>query len=92
VPDDPRALDALLEDRGGGWWSAFFADRAKESASPCPFLVGWPDESLVAWFSQGLLAPGACSNWAAEMAGTRSTWPAWDAPSMPSTSPNGPSS
>jgi len=58
VPDDPRALDALLEDRGGGWWSACFADRAKDSASPCPFLVGWPDESLVAWFSQGLLAPG----------------------------------
>jgi hypothetical protein len=58
VPDDARELDALLEDRGGGWWSAFFTDRAKDSASPCPFLVDWPDESLVAWFSQGLLAPG----------------------------------
>jgi hypothetical protein len=58
VPDDPRALDALLEDRGGGWWSAFFADRARDSANPCPFLVDWPDESLVSWFSQGLLAPG----------------------------------
>jgi len=58
VHDDPHALDALLEDRGGGWWSAFFADRARDSANPCPFLVDWPDESLVAWFSQGLLAPG----------------------------------
>jgi SAM-dependent methyltransferase len=58
VPDDARELDALLEDRGGGWWNAFFADRAKESASPCPLLGDWPDESLVAWFSQGLLAPG----------------------------------
>jgi SAM-dependent methyltransferase len=58
VPDDPRSLDALLEDRGGGWWSAFFADRARDSANPCPFLVDWPDESLVTWFSQGLLAPG----------------------------------
>ncbi len=58
MPDDPRALDALLEDRGGDWWSAFFTDRARDSASPCPFLVDWPDESLVAWFTQGLLAPG----------------------------------
>jgi hypothetical protein len=56
---DPRELDALLEDRGGGWWSAFFADRARDSANPCPFLVDWPDESLVSWFSQGLLAPRA---------------------------------
>ena len=55
---DPRELDALLEDRGGGWWSALFADRARDSANPCPFLVDWPDESLVSWFSQGLLAPG----------------------------------
>jgi len=58
VHDDPHAVDALLEDRGGDWWSAFFADRARDSANPCPFLVDWPDESLVAWFSQGLLAPG----------------------------------
>ena len=55
---DPRELDALLEDRGGGWWSAFFTDRAKDGAAPCPFLVDWPDESLVSWFSQGMLAPG----------------------------------
>ncbi len=52
--DDPRTLDALLEDRGGGWWSAFFTDRAER----CPFLVDLPDENLVAWFGQGLLAPG----------------------------------
>jgi SAM-dependent methyltransferase len=58
VHPDPRELDALLEDRGGGWWNAFFTDRAKDGAAPCPFLVDWPDESLVAWFSQGLLAPG----------------------------------
>ena len=58
MPGDPRALDALLEDRGGEWWSAFFTDRAGDSASPCPFLIDWPDENLVAWFAQGLLAPG----------------------------------
>jgi SAM-dependent methyltransferase len=40
VPDDPRTLDALLEDRGGDWWSAFFTDRAKDSANPCPFPAG----------------------------------------------------
>ena len=56
--DDPYALDALLEDRGGDWWSAFFTNRAGDGANPCPFLVDWPDENLVAWFSQGLLAPG----------------------------------
>ena len=52
--DALRALDALLEDRGGDWWSAFFQDRAE----PCPFLVDRPDENLVAWFGEGLLAPG----------------------------------
>jgi len=52
--DAPARLDALLEDRGGDWWSAFFTDRARS----CPFLIGWPDENLVAWFGQGLLAPG----------------------------------
>jgi hypothetical protein len=82
VPDDPRALDALLEDRGGGWWSAFFADRAGDSADPCPFLVDWPDESLVSWFSQGLLTwsttPAAstiCRRTAA-----RTTWTWWTGP------------
>jgi SAM-dependent methyltransferase len=52
--DVPRMLDALLEDRGSAWWGEFFADRAK----PCPFFVEWPDENLVAWFSEGLLTPG----------------------------------
>jgi SAM-dependent methyltransferase len=52
--DALRALDALLEDRGGDWWSAFFTDRAE----PCPFLIDWPDENLVAWFRQGVLARG----------------------------------
>jgi SAM-dependent methyltransferase len=36
------------------WWDEFFADRAK----PCPFFAEWPDENLVAWFRDGLLAPG----------------------------------
>ncbi len=49
-----RMLDALLEGSGGAWWNEFFADRAR----PCPFLVEWPDENLVAWFSEGLLTPG----------------------------------
>ncbi len=49
-----RMLDALLEGRGGAWWNEFFADRAK----PCPFFVEWPDENLVAWFSDGLLTAG----------------------------------
>ena len=44
----------LPEGRGAGWWDEFFADRAK----PCPFFVEWPDENLIAWFSEGLLAPG----------------------------------
>jgi cyclopropane fatty-acyl-phospholipid synthase-like methyltransferase len=47
-------LDALFCDRGGEWWSAFFTERTE----PCPFLVDWPDENLIAWFGEGLLAPG----------------------------------
>jgi SAM-dependent methyltransferase len=49
-----RMLDALLAGGGGVQWNEFFADRAK----PCPFFVEWPDENLVAWFSEGLLTPG----------------------------------
>jgi len=49
-----RALDDLLEGRGGAWWDGFFADRSK----PVPFFVEWPDENLVEWFGDGLLAPG----------------------------------
>jgi SAM-dependent methyltransferase len=52
--DTSRMLDALFADRAGDWWSAFFTGRAE----PCPFLVDWPDENLVAWFGEGLLAPG----------------------------------
>jgi SAM-dependent methyltransferase len=36
------------------WWDEFFADREK----PCPFFVEWPDENLVTWVRDGLLAPG----------------------------------
>jgi SAM-dependent methyltransferase len=49
-----RMLDTLLENRGGDWWSEFFADRA----STCPFFVEWPDENLAEWSSQGLLGAG----------------------------------
>jgi hypothetical protein len=52
--DSTRAQPAHLEDRGGAWWGEFFADRAK----PCPFFVEWPDENLVAWFSERLLNAG----------------------------------
>ena len=54
MDDVLNMLDALLVDRGGQWWDEFFADRSK----PCPFFVDWPDENLVAWFGEGLLAPG----------------------------------
>jgi SAM-dependent methyltransferase len=55
TPDDTlHLLDALLADRGGAWWNGFFADRSK----PCPFFVEWPDENLVQWLDDGLLAPG----------------------------------
>jgi SAM-dependent methyltransferase len=49
-----RMLDALLESKGGAWWSEFFADRSK----PCPFFVEWPDENLAEWCGEGMLAPG----------------------------------
>ena len=49
-----RALDDLLEARGGEWWDGFFADRSK----PVPFFADRQDESLVEWFGAGLLAPG----------------------------------
>ena len=48
-----RMLDALLAGGGDAWWNEFFADRAK----PCPFFAEWPDENLVAWFSEGMLTP-----------------------------------
>jgi SAM-dependent methyltransferase len=46
-----RMLDVLVQGTG---WGEFYADRAK----PCPFFVEWPDENLVEWFGEGLLAPG----------------------------------
>jgi SAM-dependent methyltransferase len=49
-----RMLDGLLKGGGGAWWDGFFGDRSE----PCPFLVDWPDENLVAWFGEGLLGPG----------------------------------
>src|SRR5260370_12568851 len=49
-----RMLDALVIDRGGAWWSEFFAGHV----TSCPFLVDWPDENLAEWFGAGLLAPG----------------------------------
>ena len=52
--DVPSRPGALVEGRGGAWWDEYFADRAR----PCPFFVEWPDENLVAWFGEGLLAPG----------------------------------
>jgi SAM-dependent methyltransferase len=49
-----RMLDALVVDRGGAWWSEFFAGHA----TSCPFLVDWPDENLAEWCGEGLLTPG----------------------------------
>jgi SAM-dependent methyltransferase len=46
-------LDALLAD-GAIRWDELFA----APASPCPFLVEWPDENLADWFGDGLLTPG----------------------------------
>nr|WP_316639117.1 class I SAM-dependent methyltransferase [uncultured Roseateles sp.] len=49
------ALDALLADRQGGWWDAFYADRAK----PVPFFGASPDECLSKWVNDGLVPRGA---------------------------------
>ena len=46
-------LDAVF-DRGAGWWDGFYADRDRE----VPFFRPAPDESLVAWHHEGLLAAG----------------------------------
>jgi 2-polyprenyl-3-methyl-5-hydroxy-6-metoxy-1,4-benzoquinol methylase len=51
---DLQALDALFADHQDSWWNSFYAQRAK----PVPFFVSAPDESLVAWVQQGLVAPG----------------------------------
>ena len=36
-----RMLDALLADRGGGWWDEFYADRTR----PVPFFTEWPGKA-----------------------------------------------
>jgi SAM-dependent methyltransferase len=46
-------LDALLESSGPAWGDLF-----KDRPGRCPFLVEWPDENLVAWFSEGLVSQG----------------------------------
>jgi SAM-dependent methyltransferase len=49
-----RTLDTLLADRGGEWWSDFFADRSRA----IPFFASWPDENLAGWLDDGQLTPG----------------------------------
>ncbi len=56
-----RLLDGLFSpdaDRwtagGAAWWDEFYADRTK----PVPFFAAKPDENLVSYLDDGLLAPG----------------------------------
>jgi len=49
-----RTLDTLLAERGGEWWSEFFADRSRA----IPFFASWPDENLAGWLDDGHLTPG----------------------------------
>jgi SAM-dependent methyltransferase len=49
-----RVLDDVVDGSSGAWWDGFFENRS----TPCPFLVDWPDESLVSWLDDGLLSPG----------------------------------
>jgi SAM-dependent methyltransferase len=46
--------DGLLAGRAGGWWNAFYANRAR----PVPFFGPEPDESLSQWIAGGVIAPG----------------------------------
>lgn len=48
-----RAKDGALAHEDGRWQS-FYEDRAR----PCPFFVESPDENLVEWIDEGLIAPG----------------------------------
>jgi SAM-dependent methyltransferase len=50
-----KELDALLADRQGEWWDAFYANRAK----PIPFFGTSPDECLHEWVSHGAIPRGA---------------------------------
>ncbi|MCX4415671.1 methyltransferase domain-containing protein [[Kitasatospora] papulosa] len=61
VDDVLKLMDSLFApeaDRwtgdASGWWDGFYADRSK----PVPFFVAKPDESLVSYLGQGLIAPG----------------------------------
>lgn len=61
VDDVLTLLDGLFApdaDRwtagGAGWWDEFYADRAR----PIPFFTAVPDENLVSYLDDGLLAPG----------------------------------
>jgi SAM-dependent methyltransferase len=47
-------LDGLVDGGRRGQWNEFFADRSKA----CPFFVGWPDENLAGWLTDGLVVPG----------------------------------
>lgn len=51
-PADLAAQDAVFEDRQGGWWDAFYANRAR----PVPFFGTSPDESLWQWVDRGAIA------------------------------------
>jgi SAM-dependent methyltransferase len=39
---------------GAAWWDDFYADRSR----PIPFFAAAPDENLVSYLADGLLAPG----------------------------------
>jgi SAM-dependent methyltransferase len=61
VDDVLTLLDGMFEpdaDRwtagGAGWWDEFYGDRSR----PVPFFVALPDENLVSYLGDGLLAPG----------------------------------
>ena len=65
-------LDELVADRGGDWWSGFYADRSK----PCPFFVTAPDETLVDWAGSGRLGAGRARKEDPVQAAAGVTWAA----------------
>ena len=52
--DTLNMLDAMLEKRDREWWNQFYSDPNK----PVPFFHDIPDEELVSYCSEGLLAGG----------------------------------
>ncbi|MCX5090460.1 class I SAM-dependent methyltransferase [Streptomyces sp. NBC_00365] len=61
IDDVLKLLDGLFApeaDRwtsgGAAWWDGFYADRSK----PVPFFVAKPDENLVGYLAENLIAPG----------------------------------